>query len=154
MILYVMRHGIAEDVSTSGRDLDRALTDRGRDLVRRVAGLLSKQRSAPLPRILSSPATRAHQTALLVREIAGGSLEVDDRLGPDAGCDELPVALARELALQARDAMLVGHQPWVERLVHALVDDASRLQGVSTATIAVLQHDEQTLFRLVDVLRP
>jgi phosphohistidine phosphatase len=36
MELYLLRHGIAEDHSPSGRDQDRRLTEEGRDKLRKV----------------------------------------------------------------------------------------------------------------------
>jgi phosphohistidine phosphatase len=109
MLLFVMRHGIAEDQSASGVDGDRALTLDGRHGVRRVAHALKTFGEVPV-RIVSSPLVRALQTA----ELTAAAL---DR--PDA------VAIARELALGGRTAkiarsvvlaadtnvMLVGHEP-------------------------------------------
>ena len=36
MLLYLLRHGIAETAARSGRDADRVLTEEGREKVRNV----------------------------------------------------------------------------------------------------------------------
>jgi len=58
MLLYLLRHGAAEAAAKSGRDADRALTDEGREKVRRV---IRRAREGGLwpALILSSPFTRA-----------------------------------------------------------------------------------------------
>ena len=61
MLLYLLRHGAAEAAAKSGRDADRALTDEGREKVRRV---IRRAREGGLwpALILSSPFTRALET--------------------------------------------------------------------------------------------
>ena len=69
MELYLLRHGIAEDGKPGRPDSERALTDEGREKLRRV---LKRARSAGVDPtvILSSPYRRALETA----EAAAGEL--------------------------------------------------------------------------------
>jgi phosphohistidine phosphatase len=142
MLLYVMRHGPAEDRAPTGRDFDRALTKAGRELVLRAARALCEARRphAPRPwRLLTSPFRRALQTAEIVASVAAPlAVEVNDDLAADA---EVPLALVEELRLAGTDVILVGHQPNVEELARALVHPGrSPLRGsFGTATILTLE---------------
>jgi phosphohistidine phosphatase len=162
MLLYVMRHGPAEDRATTGRDFDRGLTASGHAIVTRAAQALSEARSSLLPqpfhdgaasgpkprapaeplRVLSSPFHRARETAeIVVAALSPGALpvEIEDDLSVDA---PLPLELVRRLARDGTDALLVGHQPIVEELARELVHPA-RLPlrgGFRTAVILTFEH--------------
>lgn len=122
MRLHVMRHGPAEDHAATGRDADRILSAEGRARVRRVGEELSRSRAgAPPPRVLASPLARARQTAEIMAALLGADWETADELALDAG---LPLSLVAEVAGAREpraDALLIGHAPNVEHLVHALV---------------------------------
>ncbi len=109
MILYIVRHAIAEDVATSGRDADRALTSDGIARMRRAADGL-RALEVELDLLLTSPYRRAVETAEIVAASLGS---VETRVLPElaAGAD-IPVllgALRPHRHLQALG--LVGHQP-------------------------------------------
>src|SRR6185503_11429291 len=139
MLLYVMRHGPAEDHAPSGRDFDRALTPAGRALVQAMAEALRAERRADLPRVLSSPRARARETAAIVREALGppgAPVELHDGLG---GEHPRPPEPAAERAEAHADALLVGHRPPVEELARALIAPKPLLfSGFRTATIVAL----------------
>jgi phosphohistidine phosphatase len=102
--IYIVRHAIAEDVSPSGRDEDRALTAEGRKKMKRAAlGV------APV-HLLASPLVRAQQTAAIVVE-ALPQLEIEtcELLAP--GVDERALTRLLNGAHAGRDVMLVGHEP-------------------------------------------
>ena len=116
-----MRHGPAEDRSTSGLDADRALTADGRERVRRVADLLQASDEAPLL-VVSSPLVRALQTAELVAsqtrvDARGGAVEVRRELAPGGRASDLVDEL---YAAGRRRVMVVGHEPDVTTLVERL----------------------------------
>jgi phosphohistidine phosphatase len=125
MLLYVMRHGPAEDNSPSGLDADRKLTRDGRELVSVAARELSKRVGPSIARIFASPLVRARETAELVRSAlaSGGALSMREELVPD---EEPPLSLVREVVTLEGDSMIVGHQPGLEHLVRVLVDSAGR----------------------------
>src|SRR5271157_5391104 len=75
MLLYLLRHGAAEAAAKSGRDADRALTDEGREKVRRVVRRAREGGLWPAL-ILSSPFARALQTA----EVAAKALGYEDEI--------------------------------------------------------------------------
>jgi phosphohistidine phosphatase len=124
MKLYVMRHGPAEDTSTTGRDADRVLTPPGRDRVRSVAHALVQAEEAPLY-IVSSPLVRAIQTA----EIVAASTKLAERDGTvDVRREMAPgghaVELVRELfAEKKKRLMVVGHEPDLSALIDRLVGE-------------------------------
>ncbi len=69
MELYLLRHGLAEERSSTGQDSDRALTTEGVAGLERVLTLAHRAGVRP-SLILSSPYTRAVQTAgLASREL-------------------------------------------------------------------------------------
>jgi phosphohistidine phosphatase len=125
--LLLLRHGIAEPRSPQRADRIRALTDRGRQRTRAVLeralalGLVADQ-------MLSSPLTRARQTAEIARSVGlAPSLELSETLEP--GHDPLPMLAATLASLAAaqpdsdatatatatardrRRLLLVGHEP-------------------------------------------
>lgn len=117
VLLYLMRHGAAEDVSSTGRDADRALTSAGGAVVRRVALALRGQQAPG--RIIASPLVRAQQTADIVRQVLCPHVEIDtdEDLVPEGSAYELAVRLSSMTC----DTLLVGHQPNIEMVARAIV---------------------------------
>jgi phosphohistidine phosphatase len=112
MKLYIMRHGPAEDHSTSGRDGDRALTPAGEDRVRDVARLLATEGEEPLA-IFTSPLTRSLQTAEIVASVTdlekrGGKVEIRPEMAPGGDSLGLVIELVRA---ESKRVMIVGHEP-------------------------------------------
>jgi len=68
MQIYLLRHGIAEDRRPGGSDAERALTNDGKEKLRRVLARARAADAAPSV-ILSSPLVRAVQTAEIAAEV-------------------------------------------------------------------------------------
>jgi phosphohistidine phosphatase len=119
MKLYLMRHGPAEDVAASGRDVDRALTASGRERVRRVADLLMAKDESPRA-ILSSPLVRALQTAEIVAAITNPPepLAIRREMAPGGDARSLVYELFNN---GARRVMVVGHEPDISALAASLL---------------------------------
>jgi phosphohistidine phosphatase SixA len=132
-LLYLMRHGAAEDVSPTGRDADRALTGAGSAVVRRVALALRGLRGRPLGRIIASPLVRAQQTAEIVRGVLCPQLEIDtdEDLEPEGSAYDL----ALRLSSMTSDTLLVGHQPNIEMVARAIVAPAERGSHAQSVTM-------------------
>lgn len=144
MILYLMRHGPAEDRGPSGGDSDRRLTLPGRQLVARVAEELARVRGARLPRFVASPLARAQETARIVRErVADPRVPIETHAV--LAYDEPAWELARQLVEDEVDALVVGHQPTIEVLARGLLANAPeplRLRrGFATATLVAIHFD-------------
>jgi phosphohistidine phosphatase len=120
MMLYVMRHGIAEDVSADGDDRSRRLTPRGRRRVARAAAGL-RALGLRLDAVATSPLPRAAQTAAIVADElpdvpAPRELEV---LAPDVPAAETLRGL--RLFARSRHLLLVGHEPNLSELLALLL---------------------------------
>ena len=114
MRLLLVRHAIAED----GIDDDaRPLSDKGRRRFEKVVGTLNDL-GVKLDRIVHSPKLRALQTAELMTPLLRdeGTTEVLDLLADLPGAD-----LFEALEGYDGDVALVGHQPYLGRLLAWLV---------------------------------
>lgn len=107
MKLFFLRHGIAEDARGGMRDRDRALTDEGRAEVDQIARGLQRLDLRPAI-ILTSPFTRAAQTAAIVAPVLGCPIETADELQSGCVLDDLMRLLQRH---KHDRIMLVGHEP-------------------------------------------
>ena len=130
MNLYILRHGIAVERGTTGyaSDADRPLTQKGRRKLRKV-GRAMKAMDLSFDWILSSPYLRARQTAeIIVRVLrCQRRLELDDSLAPSGKVAKLIEQLnhpsGRRLGKHRKfeDVLLVGHEPYLSRLVSLLI---------------------------------
>ena len=119
--LYLVRHAIAEPRGPDWPDdTTRPLSDVGRRrFVETVRGL--RALGVRLERVVSSPATRAVETAELLRRGLGvrARIVVADALSP-AGAPELALkALARR---PSQSVAFVGHAPEIGELAARLVE--------------------------------
>lgn len=126
MILHVLRHAEAEEVSPSGRDADRRLTDDGRRRMKAIAKAIAKL-DAGYDAILVSPLVRSRQTAEPVAEACGfrKALVETRALLPNAD----PVEVLNEVARgKAASVLVVGHQPHLGRLLGLLLTGRADLE--------------------------
>jgi phosphohistidine phosphatase len=117
MIIYLMRHGLAERPALGQEDATRRLTEQGHADVSQVAHALAEVQSG-LEYLFSSPYLRARQTAELVASAVGMPVQIDRHLAPGCTLDaleELHVAYGAPQRFMA-----VGHQPDVGNLVQAM----------------------------------
>ncbi len=140
MQLLFLRHGPAEAKNDwRGDDLERPLSAEGRLLVTDVAYSLVRQ-DTRLGLILTSPYTRAKQTAQIVSQAAGDGTQVlvDNRLAPGFSAKQLGKVL-RDYG--ARDTlMLVAHEPDLSDLVRTLTGGGRQaiVAGLATLVSSVL----------------
>ena len=120
MILYLCRHGIAEDSRSGLADGQRALTAEGIKKFRRgakgFAGL-----EPEVSHILTSPLLRAQQTAEILREALGKEQKNEPLLSesPALAPPGQRLALVDEIrALSGRqNIVVVGHEPYLSEWV-------------------------------------
>ena len=112
--LTLFRHAKTERDSTSGRDFDRKLIDRGQEDSRRVGEEMRKL-GIEFDLVLSSPAARAAETA----ELAGLKPRFDERIY-DAASSAL-LAIVQAADNQTARLAMVGHNPGFERLASRLI---------------------------------
>jgi phosphohistidine phosphatase len=120
MEIYLLRHGIAEEQSSSGRDADRRLTDEGREKLRKVLGCARAAGVSP-SLILTSPYLRAVETAEVAARELGykGDLEHTEALVPEG----TPHELWQELREHRDEAAILaaGHGPLFPSMVSYLL---------------------------------
>jgi phosphohistidine phosphatase len=126
MLLLLNRHAHAgiRDPAQWPDDRDRPLTEKGRAVQTDVSRFLRKRGLAP-SLVLTSPWTRARQTAEILVEIARGSQ-------PPVPCEPLAddpdlIRLQDYVGEQPSAAIvaMVGHSPWIEELASVLLGGAS-----------------------------
>lgn len=150
MRLYLVQHGEAlpKDV-----DPERPLSDRGRQDVERLAAFLA-DRGVHVPRVWHSGKTRARQTAeVLAARVAPGIGE-EERAG--LAPNDPTEAFAETLADEREDAMVVGHLPFMARLVSRLVtrDEDRPTVAYLPGSIVSLDRDDSGAWAIAWMLRP
>lgn len=123
MEIYILRHGIAAEKGTPGykKDSDRPLTKDGEEKMHQIAQAMLGM-GLKFDLILSSPYTRAGQTAQIVAEILGGEVTFTEALVPDAN----PLDLIHEINDEKpHTVLLVGHEPDLSRLISVLISGTS-----------------------------
>ena len=121
MDLILVRHGEAK---SGAEDPERSLTDRGADVVTRVAARLAAA-GVTVGQIRHSGKRRAEQTAEIFAR----------HMNPDEGVLAVPglspnddvTPWARDLLNEDRNIMLVGHLPFLARLAGLLVAGRTEL---------------------------
>jgi phosphohistidine phosphatase len=109
---YLVRHAKAE-ATAAGGDAARRLTEKGRAAFVDVARVVARE--ARITRIVTSPYTRARETAELLARATGAPLEEDPRLASGASSGRALLELAAELG---PGAALVGHNPELAEAIH------------------------------------
>jgi phosphohistidine phosphatase len=154
--LFVLRHAKSSWDQPDIADFDRPLNGRGRSAAP-LMGRVMRERGIIPEVILSSPAQRARDTALLVKE--SGEFAADILYDPriyEAG----PQTLAQVVSEmdEVDRLMLVGHNPGIESLVRYLT---GRDESMPTAALAVIELDiprweniGKNSGRLAEVIRP
>ena len=115
MQIYLLRHGIAEDLQPGRSDSERALTSEGRDKLRRV---LKRARSADLnpSLILSSPYRRALETAAIAADVLAyeGEIVRTRALVPEANPADTWAEIRKRP--NERAILLASHEPLMSSL--------------------------------------
>jgi len=122
MVVYIVRHAIAEDVSSDGSDEKRALTAEGKKKMKDAAAGFAALESE-IDRVFSSPLVRAWQTAEILAKEFGKEIEEMQEMAPGHS----PKQVLNRLA-EMRDeesVMLVGHQPDCSTLASYLLGNAN-----------------------------
>jgi phosphohistidine phosphatase len=150
MKLYLVQHGIAvaKDV-----DPDRPLAEQGQEDVDRLAIFL-KQADIRIERVIHSEKLRARQTAeRLADAIAPGvELETSGLINPN----DNPKAFDWQSESWDRDTLVVGHLPFMAKLVsHLVVEDENRpLTGFQPGSVVCLERISDTHWQIDWMVRP
>ena len=132
MRLSLLRHGIAADRDGQeyANDNERPLTPKGERRMRRIGKGLQAVGLA-YDRILSSPYLRAKQTAEIVAQVmsAPEGVMLAETLAPEGNPRQLIEALRSEHR-DRQDVLLVGHEPYLSRLISTLLTGGPNLSVV------------------------
>jgi phosphohistidine phosphatase len=123
MELYILRHGIAVERGTPGykKDSDRPLTPEGEEKMRQIADAM-RGMDLKFDVILSSPYTRAEQTAHIVAGELDEEVSYSDYLVPGGNALELIAEINDE---RPQRVLLVGHEPDLSSLISVLITGGS-----------------------------
>ena len=120
MRLYLIRHAHALPIAPGGdphRTLSPAGHARALALGEAFAGGQTPFDLRPT-RILSSPATRADQTARAIAQALSLSVEHEPRLGLSSSLDLVAQLVAELLTAETPAAAMIGHNPDLSNLAH------------------------------------
>ena len=123
MKLLLVRHGKAEDVSPSGSDAERVLSESGKRRMKKIARALSFIAKEPTT-IATSPLVRAQQTAeILAHEFDDCDVTVRSDLELGASTKELVTWLSEFDA--SSSVLCVGHEPGLSELDTTLLGSSA-----------------------------
>ncbi|HUS00064.1 MAG TPA: histidine phosphatase family protein [Pyrinomonadaceae bacterium] len=135
--LYVLRHAKSSWEDSDLADFDRPLSDRGKTAAPFMGEVMKRNEFAP-EIILASPATRARETARLVKESAGLPAEIKHNERIYEASPQTLQHVAASVDDRFNSAMIVGHNPGMEGFVRILT---GRLEPMPTAALAVIDLD-------------
>jgi len=140
MEIYLLRHGIAENAGPGMKDADRALTEEGREKLRRV---LKRAKGAGVQPgvILSSPYLRALETAQAAAQVLGyrGKVVETQALAPDAS----PPQVWGEIRSRRDEAalLLASHEPLMSATLAFLLGSPGLLVDMKKGALARVDCD-------------
>ena len=132
MDIYILRHGKAEQISGNVKsDSKRKLTELGKKELDCIAKSI-KTMNIEFTLIVSSPLTRAKQTAEIVMKHVKNkkkSLVIWDELKPEA---EVKKTIKKLSVLKpGSNVLLVGHEPHLTTLIGSLISPTSNHVDIS-----------------------
>ena len=141
MAVYLVQHGKS---LSKEKDPAKGLSDTGRQETMKIADV-ARMYKVPVSKILHSGKTRAEQTARIFRDILkkDAPLEKTDGIGP---LDDV-IDLGSRID-PASDIMIVGHLPYMERLVSFLTGGNPELQVIrfQNSGIVCVDREEKSWF--------
>ena len=134
MNIFLIRHGKAEAASQTKKDIDRELTEEGKNIIKRSVGFW-KNGIISFDFIITSPFKRSVQTAEIIAELMNykNDLIKDSALFP--GCSTRSIIELAEV-LNGDNIAFVGHQPDMSYHISTLVCGSQLNLKFSPASIA------------------
>jgi phosphohistidine phosphatase len=148
MKLYLIQHGEAK---SEAEDPERSLTARGKQEVGGVA-TVAKKMDIRASKIYHSGKRRAQQTADIIASALTLPVESAHGLNP---LDDVKL-WAERISKEAKDLMIVGHLPFLEKLTSFLVcgDESARVVLFRYAAIVRLDQKEDRGWAVRWILTP
>ncbi len=152
MIVYLIRHGSAEDRAASGLDRDRCLTDHGRTRILKTGRALHRLGVNP-NRILTSPYPRAAETAKLIARMLGATERVEEVAALACG-GGAPQQVRAWLKPEHSEVIIVGHNPEMAEIAAALAGAGTQLHFKKGSVCRIELPDPRALGTLTWLLPP
>ena len=150
MKLYLVQHG---DAWAKEIDPDRPLSDQGKADIEQLAAFL-KRANIQVERVIHSGKLRARQTAERLAEGIGtrAELETSGLINPN----DNPKAFDWQSESWDRDTLIVGHLPFMTKLVsHLLLEEDTRLiTAFQPGSMVCLEHTDEAGWQINWMLRP
>ena len=150
MKLYLTQHGEAH---SKEQDPDRSLTQKGIDDVEKI-GVFLKRPGVKVSRIIHSGKLRARQTAeLLAKQISENvELEIVGNINPN----DSPEAFAWQSGSWEDDTLIVGHLPFMARLVSHLThgEEDRQMVAYKPGSVVCLERGENEQWLINWMIRP
>lgn len=150
MKLYLVQHG---EACTKDVDPERPLTDKGRADIERLASFLKKI-NIQVERVIHSEKLRAIQTAeLLAHAVSPGvQPETSGIINPN----DNPKAFDWQSESWGKDMLVVGHLPFMARLVsHLVIGDEGRvITAYQPGSIVCLERQDDGQWQIDWMIRP
>jgi phosphohistidine phosphatase len=150
MKLYLVQHG---EAYTKEIDPERPLSERGRDDINRLAIFLERA-EIHVDRVIHSGKLRAKQTAdRLVTAIAP---DVEPESSGIINPNDNPKAFDWQSESWSKDTLVVGHLPFMAKLVsHLVIEDENKLiTAYQPGTIVCLERINGANWRINWMIRP
>ncbi len=135
--LFILRHAKSSWDFSDLSYFERPINSRGKKAAPFMGELMKEKNYVP-DLIVSSPAERAKQTAMLVKESAECDAEIQFNERIYEASPQSLVYIVSELEEKINSAMIVGHNPGFENLVGLLSGENKRMP---TAALAVIEFD-------------
>lgn len=133
--LYILRHAKSSWDNPILADFERPLNERGLKTADFMGKFISKNDFLP-DLILSSPATRARETANIIKKTAELQAEIKFEENIYEASPQMLLKILSEIKENFQNVMLVGHNPGLEGLIKTLTGE---LQSMPTAGLAVVE---------------
>jgi phosphohistidine phosphatase len=150
MKLYLIQHA---EACSKDSNPERPLTEKGKADANRMAVFL-RQAGVSVEKVMHSGKLRARQTTeRLINAIAQG---IDPEISPDLNPDDDPNTLAQQALAWKLDTLIVGHMPYLARLVSQLLlrDSKSQLVQYSPGTVICLERTLEYRWELSWMMKP
>jgi phosphohistidine phosphatase len=134
--LLIMRHAKSSRDNPDLADFERPLNSVGLQTAQSMGNMMYKHEIKP-NLIISSPAKRAKQTAILVKAAAGieTSVEFIDNLYEASPTTLLNVAF--RISDKSDAVLLIGHNPGIESFIRFLTGETQKMTAESIAQITL-----------------
>jgi phosphohistidine phosphatase len=150
MKLYLVQHG---EATTKESDPERPLTEKGRSDINQLAiflnhaGITAKQ-------VIHSGQLRAQQTAEdLAMAIAPDAMQSrNEHLNPN----DAPDTIAQQINSWDEDTLIVGHLPFMAKLVSRLIfgDESQSIVSFQPGALVCLERNQNNNWAILWALRP